>query len=164
LLYFFDESRFGTHSKIGREWFKTGLRTAVSVKLGFKNFYLYSAVCPKNGKDFSLIIDTVNAKCFEAFLYEFSISIAEQKVILVIDGAGWHRANDLKIPDNIELFFLPPYSPELNPVERLWRFIKQHTIRNKVFEILTALENSLKNFINHLKPSDFASICRIKYL
>jgi hypothetical protein len=55
-----DESRFGTHSKIGHGWFKTGIRTPVKIKLGYKNFYLYSAISPKTGKEFTLLLPSVN--------------------------------------------------------------------------------------------------------
>ena len=67
-LYFFDESRFGTHSKIGHGWFPKGIRTSVSVKLGFENFYVYSAVSPKTGKDCSLLMPYVNSTCMNVFL------------------------------------------------------------------------------------------------
>jgi len=60
--------------------------------------------------------------------------------------------------------YLPPYSPELNPVERLWKYIKQNTIKNKVYETLDALETAVANFIKTLKPWGIASICSAKYL
>ncbi|MBY0501954.1 MAG: hypothetical protein K2P93_08160, partial [Alphaproteobacteria bacterium] len=66
--FFFDESRFGTHSNIGHGWFKKGLRTTVSVKLGFKNFYVYSAVNPRTGEDCSLLFPHANGDCFNAYL------------------------------------------------------------------------------------------------
>ncbi|KLT21765.1 transposase family protein [Wolbachia endosymbiont of Armadillidium vulgare str. wVulC] len=62
-LFFFDESRFGTHSKVGRGWFKKGIRTKVKIKLGRQNFYLYSAVNPKNGENSSLFAPNVNTEC-----------------------------------------------------------------------------------------------------
>jgi transposase len=54
------------------------------------------------------------------FLSELALSFANKQILLVLDGAGWHRSRELVVPGNIELFFLPPYSPELNPVENLW--------------------------------------------
>ncbi len=66
-VWFFDESRFGTHSKVGHGWFKTGIRTPVKIKLGYKNFYLYSAANPKTGEDFTLILPNVNINCMNVF-------------------------------------------------------------------------------------------------
>jgi len=67
-VFFFDESRFGTHSRLGHGWFKTGIRTPVTKKLGFNNFYLYTAACQRTGENFTLSIPHVNAVCFNVFL------------------------------------------------------------------------------------------------
>jgi transposase len=163
-LYFFDESRFGTHSKIGHGWFKRGTRTEVKVKLGFKNFYLYSAVNPKSGESFSLTLPKVNTVCMNRFLEEMVEYIGSKQTIIIMDGAGWHKSKDLKIPSNIEIIYLPPYSPELNPVERLWSYIKQHTIKNKVYDCLDELENVVCNFITSLDAKNLSSICSASYL
>ena len=122
LIYFFDESRFGTHSKIGHGWFKTGERTGVKIKLGFKNFYLYSAVNPISGDNFTLRMPKVNTECMNVFLAEFSKEIGEARATIIMDGASWHKSKDLMIPNNITITILPPYCPELNPVERLWLY------------------------------------------
>jgi transposase len=164
LLYFFDESRFGTHSKLGHGWFAKGSRTAVKVKLGFQNFYLYSAVNPLNGEDLTLMLPKVNTEWMNIFLAQLSLQIGRKHAIVVIDGAGWHRSKDLKIPDNICLHYLPPYSPELNPVERLWAYIKQRTIKNKVYQTIAALEDTIAHFITTLEPSTVTSICKLDYL
>ena len=116
LTFFFDESRFGTHSKIGHGWFKKGERTAVKIKLGFKNFYIYSAVEPRTGYSFSLKLPHVDSACLNAFLDEMSKEIAEKEAVIIMDGASWHKAKNLKIPKNITIQYLPPYSPELNQV------------------------------------------------
>jgi Winged helix-turn helix/DDE superfamily endonuclease len=71
-LFFFDESRFGTHSIVGHGWFKKGSRTQVKVKLGRENFYLYSAVNPRNGENFSLFAQNVNTDCINIFLEQMS--------------------------------------------------------------------------------------------
>ena len=164
VLLFFDESRFGTHSKLGHGWFPRGLRTQVKAKLGFENFYLYSTVNPQTGDDFTLVLPNVNAQCLSIFLEKLSHSIGNQEIVFVMDGAGWHKAKDLTVPANIELIILPPYSPELNPVERFWRFIKQHTIKNKVFESVADLEKEVSTFLQSLDPALIASLCKVEYL
>lgn len=155
---FFDESRFGTHSKMGRSWHKKGQRTQVKMKLGFKNFYLYSAVMPKNGKNFTLLMPSVNTDCMNVFLEELSEEIKED-FILIMDGAGWHKSKDLIVPKNIQIVLLPPYCPELNPVERLWKYIKNHTIKNRVFNTLENLEDEICDFVKNLTKDVVMSIC-----
>ena len=134
------------------------------VKLGFKNFYLYSAVELGTGEHFTLEIPHVNTVCFNVFLYEFSKDYPDDKVLLVMDGAGWHKSKQLEIPNNIEIVYLPPYSPELNPVERLWAYIKSWTIRNKIYTTPPALQKVIGDFINTLSQELVASLCSINFL
>ena len=86
------------------------------------------------------------------------------KIILVMDGAGWHKAKNLQVPDNIEIILLPPYSPELNPVERFWQHIKQNTIKNKVYKTLNALKDAVAKFLNSMILDEIMSICTAGYL
>jgi transposase len=162
-VYFFDEARFGTHSKAGHGWFKTGSRTAVNIKLGFQNFYMYSAVNPATGEDYTFITEKVNAESLNCFLEQLSKQLGEKKIIVVLDGASWHKAKKLVIPSNIMLFYLPAYSPELNPVERLWHYIKSKIIRNKIYETITELEKSLTEFFKTLTTTTIKSVCSYGY-
>lgn len=77
----------------------------------------------------------VDTECINAFLNELSIYLESRKAIIVLDGASWHKSHKLKVPDNIRLIYLPPYSPELNPVEKLWEYIKNHTIKTEYINI-----------------------------
>lgn len=163
LLFFFDESRFGTHSKAGHGWFKKGERTSVQVKLGFHNFYIYSAVNPISGDSFTLKLPNVDTRCMNVFLEEISKEIGESEAVIIMDGAGWHKSKDLVTPKNITIKLLPPYCPELNPVERLWLYIKQNTIRNKIYENITALEDVICDFIKNLKTDEIKQICNYGY-
>ena len=164
-LYFFDEARFGTHSKIGHGWFTKGSRAPVKVKLGFKSFYLYSAVNSRSGEGFTLMLPHVNTECMNVFLSKMTEAVQNKSIIIVMDGAGWHRSKDLEIPSNIEITLLPPYSPELNPVERMWLYIKQRTIKNKVYDTLEGLEDVICNFLsNKLSSTILKSVCSVDYL
>ena len=98
------------------------------------------------------------------FIQELVKDFGDKKIILVLDGAGWHKSKDLLIPDNITLVFLPPYSPELNPVEHLWLYIKHHTIRNRIYDTLGDFEDTVCNFIKSLNLEIVGSICNINYL
>lgn len=100
-------------------------------------------------------VDTI---CMNVYLEELSKEIKED-FILIMDGAGWHQSKNLIIPKNIQIILLPPYCPELNPVERLWRFVKDNTIKNKVFETLKDLENEICAFIVKLRSEDIQSVC-----
>lgn len=157
-ILYFDESRFGTKTKTGLGWFKKGSRTRVKIKLGFKNFYLYSCANPTNGKNFTLLMPNVDTACMNVFLKELSEEIKED-FVLIMDGAGWHKSKDLITPKNIQIILLPPYCPELNPVERLWKYIKDNTIKNKVFETLENLEDEVCEFVKNLTDEVVVGIC-----
>ena len=143
---------------MGRSWYKKGQRTQVKIKLGFKNFYLYCAAMPKNGENFTLLMPAVNTDCMNVFLEELSEEIKED-FILIMDGASWHKSKNLIIPKNIQIVLLPPYCPELNPVERLWKYIKNHTIKNRVFKTLENLEDEVCEFFRNLTKDIVISIC-----
>lgn len=163
-VLFFDESRFGTHSKLGHGWFDRGVRTPVNIKLGFQNFYVYSAISSANGYNFSLLLPEVNSSNMNIYLERLAKSLKGKKVILVLDGAAWHKSHALKVPQNIELLYLPPYSPELNPVEKLWQFIKSKIIRNKFYNNIKELEAATCAFIKSIAQSDIISNCACSYL
>ena len=143
---------------MGRSWYKKGQRTQVKIKLGFKNFYLYCAAMPKNGENFTLLMPAVNTDCMNVFLEELSEEIKED-FILIMDGASWHKSKNLIIPKNIQIVLLPPYCPELNLIERLWKYIKNHTIKNRVFKTLENLEDEVCEFVRNLTKDIVISIC-----
>ena len=163
-VFFFDESRFGTHSKIGHGWFQKGSRTTVPVKLGFKNFYLYSAVDPLSGDACTLLLPKVNTECMNIFLQELGQQYSQKTILLVMDGASWHKSRSLNLPENVEIVHLPPYSPELNPVERLWSYIKANTIRNKTYLSIEHLKDVICSFVVSLTKSTLKSLCSCSYL
>jgi transposase len=98
------------------------------------------------------------------FLQELAKQIGENRVIVVMDGAGWHKSKGLHVPLNIEIVYLPPYSPELNPVERLWQYIKRNTIRNRVYESIKCLEDNVCQFVANIRSDRLASVCSCDYL
>ena len=98
------------------------------------------------------------------FLQEMSKTYANEEIILVMDGAGWHKSKDLQVPDNIEIIILPPYSPELNPVERLWQHIKRYTIRNKIYKNIKELKTIVDEFVKNISEETIKSICTADYM
>lgn len=163
LFFFFDEARFGTHSNIGHGWFQKGSRTRVKVKLGFKYFYVYSAVNMSSGQDFSLIMPRVNTHAMNAYLKALSETLGDKQAVVVMDCAGWHTSKKLVLPQNIEIMLLPPYSPELNPVEKFWQYLKSKTIRNKIYKSLGGLEIAVSSILAKLKPQEIAITCSINH-
>jgi transposase len=156
-ILFGDEARFGNNTKLGYGWFRKGERRRVKIKIGYLSFYIYSAISIKTGEQFSaqFYVDTI---CMNAFLENLSENYKDKKIAFIIDGAGWHKSKKLKIPENIDVFLLPAYSPELNPVERFWAFVKQNTLHNRLFNSLKELECSVEAFINSLQSSTILQI------
>jgi putative transposase len=101
----------------------------------------------------SLILPYVNGSCMQIFLDEVSSRHPEDHIVMILDGAGWHRNTELNIPANIRLVNLPPYSPELNPVEHIWDDLREKYFHNHVFDGIDALEShlalALRNMENH---------------
>ena len=92
---------------------------------------------------------------------EFAETLDEE-IFLVMDNAGWHSG--LLLPSKINVVYLPPYSPELNPIERLWRYIKDHVLKNKVYDTLESLEDSVCVFLQQLSAEVVKSICSCDYV
>jgi len=160
---FFDEGRFGLRSTTMRIWSERGKRTLVKVQQGFKNFYGYSAVCPFDGDSFSLILPGVNTEFMNLYLTELSTYI-EKKIILIMDGAGWHRSNELMNFKNIQIIILPAYSPELNPVEKLWEWLKKECCHNYVYESLDVMMDAVCEEFKKLDMIALKRLCNCNYL
>jgi transposase len=125
-LFFQDEARIGQKGRVCHIWWKRGERPPGLVDQRYINAYIYAAVEPGTDNAFALILPDANSASMQAFLDDFAATIAHgEHVALVLDGAGWHSGKALRVPTNITLVPLPPYSPELNPVERVWLYLKQ---------------------------------------
>lgn len=149
---------------MGRVWARQGSIPTVLVQPGYKNFYLYSAVNHATGDHFTLFLPWVNTVMMQYFLDCFAGTLGQTQVILVVDGAGWHRAKDLQVPAEIQLYFLPPYSPELNPVERLWRWLRRHVGRNRWYRNESAQMDALEMALRALSKKAMRSLCHCNYL
>ena len=103
--------------------------------------YLFGAICPARGVGAALVLPFVNTEAMNLHLVEISTQVTPgAHAVLTLDGAGWHQSGGrLKLPDNISLLPLPPYSPELNPVENIWQFLRQNYLANRVFDTYTAI-------------------------
>ena len=132
-MWFQDEARIGQKNTLTRVWGPTGSRPAAPKDLGFASAYVFGAVCPLEGKA-TLIMPICNTAAMNHHLSEISSQVAaDAHAAVILDRAGWHRSQGLVVPGNITLLELPPYSPELNPVERIWHYLRSHWLANSVF-------------------------------
>lgn len=145
-LYFQDESRFGLMTHVGRCLTARGVKPIVKYQHAFKNTYLYGSFSPINGDSFVYEIEGTTSEIFYSYLKEFSKYKPMELKLILIDNAGFHSLKQYDIPKNIELIRIPPYSPELNPSEKIWHYIKQF-YKNNVFETLDNVKLWLHNFI-----------------
>ena len=145
-LYFQDESRFGLKTHIGKCLTARGVKPIVNYQHAFKNTYLYGSFSPINGNSFVYEIEGTTSEIFYLYLKEFSKYKPNEVKIIIIDNAGFHSMKNYTLPDNIILIRIPPYSPELNPSEKIWHYIKQH-YRNMVFETLDKVKKWLHDFV-----------------
>ena len=145
-LYFQDESRFGLMTHIGRCLTARGVKPIVKYQHAFKNTYLYGSFSPINGDSFVYEIEGTTSEIFYSYLKEFSKYKPMELKLILIDNAGFHSLKQYDIPDNIILIRIPPYTPELNPSEKIWHYIKQY-YKNNVFETLDNVKQWLHNFI-----------------
>ena len=157
-LMFQDEAGFGRINKPKYCWCFPGLRPVVPCHHIREYRYTYGAVEPLTGDGFFLIMPWCNTDCMNIFLDELSKKHPNDLILLVADGAAWHRSKTLKIPDNIEIFPLPPATPEMNPIEQIWKEIRKRGFRNEIFKTLDAVINRLCDTICSLSAESIKSI------
>ena len=156
-LYVMDESRFGLLSVQRRCLTAKGIKPVIPYQHRFKNFYLFGAYSPINGDHFTLELPYCNTDCFQEYLNGLSVHHPEAFKLLILDNGAFHKAKRLIIPPNIGLLFLPPYSPELNPAEMIWRYIKDR-MANKIYDGLEKLSDKIAIIIQNLTPQIVLSI------
>jgi len=105
-----------------------------------------------------------NTACTNVFLRELSKEFQDDVILLCCDGAAWHKSNALMVPDNIKLFFIPPYTPEMNPIEQIWKELKKRGFKNEVFSTLEKVADRLCDAICSLTPAVIHSITSRKWI
>lgn len=140
-----DEAGFGRISKPTACWTPRKERPTVPSHHIREYRYAFGAVSPQTGDHFFLVLPYSNTLCMNAFLAELSLAYATQQIILICDNAPWHRSKALIVPENILIVHIPPYTPEMNPIEQVWRELRK-PFANKVF-------SSLDKVIDHLCTS-----------
>lgn len=161
---FQDESRFGTLTSPGRSWKRKGEDFNVRTKMGRENLYVFGAVTPGSGSLFTETCGKSNTEAMNDFLKKFSARKAGKHVVMLPDRAGWHATGKLETPENISLVFLPPVSPQLNPIERLWKKIKTDFFHNRIRDGIEDVKASVAKALATLTAMVVASICACSYL
>lgn len=165
-IMFMDEARFGRISEVRRCWAPPGVRPIGFAQVERQYTYAYAAVAPFDGELMSLVLPEVNAEMMSIFLKETARRYLNEQVVMIMDQAGWHKAKRLQIPDNITLSWLPPYSPELNPVEHLWEQIRERWFHNHLFPSLKAVEIELVSALQHFlqSPTELMALTRFSWM
>ena len=134
-LWFQDEARIGQKNKITRRWARRGTRPRAPHDQRTKWAYIFGAICPAKGKGAGLVMPWCDTQAMELHLVEISKAVDPgAHGVVIVDQAGWHMSAKLTIPDNITLLPLPPRSPELNPVENVWQFMRENWLSNHIFQ------------------------------
>ena len=142
-LMFEDEAGFGRINKPKPCWCPEGMRPSVPCQHIREHRYAFGAVEPLTGESFFLAMPYCNTNCTDTFLAELSKQYPKDLILLVCDGAGWHRSKNLVCPENIQLLSIPPYTPEMNPIEQIWKQIRSMGFRNEVFHSLADVVDRL---------------------
>ncbi len=123
-----------------RIWAKTGTRPRLPADQRYTNAYLFGAICPRWGKGAALMLPFANTAAMQMHLDEISRTVAAKAhAVVLMDRAGWHSTGKLKVPENLTIILLPSRSPELNPVENIWQYLRQNWLSNRVFEDYDAI-------------------------
>jgi hypothetical protein len=151
-LMFQDEAGFGRINKPKRCWCGDNIRPTVPCHRIREYMYAYGAVSPIDGDMVSLVLPNCNTDCMNLFLSEVSNQYPNDYILMVADNAAWHTTSkNLIVPENIEIFPLLPYTPELNPIEMIWDEIREKFFKNKLFKTLSDVSDKLCEAIVHLQ-------------
>ena len=135
-VWFQDEARVGQKGGHAYVWAPIGSRPPMVRDNRHDSVHLFGAICPARAIGAAIIMPAVNTEAMNEHLIEISAMVAPQAhAVLVCDGAGWHQPGGrLRVPDNITLLNLPPYAPELNPIENVWEYLRGNKLSNTIYE------------------------------
>lgn len=160
-----DEARIGQQGTLTDVWAERGSRPTAVRQTEYEWCYLWAAVHPPSGRNSAMITPTVNTPLMNQHLAFISAEADEDEhIVLVLDNAGWHVSKKLKVPQNITLLPLPPYSPELNPAENIWHWLRSHHLSNRVYEDYDELFDETKAAWNQTSDDRLSTLTTINWL
>lgn len=166
-VYFQDESRFGQQGTTTNVWARRGSRPTAVRQTEYQYLWVLGVVCPETGHSDGLLSPQLNTKIVNLFLEQFSRTLAaDEHAALIWDGAGFHVSGELKVPANVTIIQLPAYSPELNPIENLWHYLKSHFWSNRAYADYNELETAAVQAwqIAALDPNLMKTVCAAPYV
>ena len=166
-LWFQDEARFGQQGTLTRQWARKGSRPTAWRQTQYEYLYVFGAACPQTGQTVGLLAPYLNTDTVNAFFRQFEKEVdSNVHVFMIWDQAGFHTSSLVKAPKNLTIVPLPPYSPQLNPVEKLWQYLRKHYWSNRVYENYDALRSAAIEAWQEtcLNNEKIKSICRAKYV
>lgn len=163
-LMFQDEAGFGRINKPKYCWAVKGTRPTVPCQHIREYRYAYGAIEPLTGDSFFAMLPYSDSACMTVFLEKLSEQYPDDLILLVCDKAPWHTTSKLNLPDNIKLFFLPSATPEMNPIEQIWKEIRLRGFRNEIFKSLEDVVNRLEKTVQSLTKDVIRSISRRSYM
>jgi hypothetical protein len=149
MLWFIDESYFALNSSVSYDWGEKGKKIVLKTNGSKGKDCVIGAVAPYEGNSFFLQWDWIDSSVVSTFLDELSKAYPDKKHLIMLDNASYHRSqgsDDFPLPTNIELMFLPPYSPDFNLIENLWKVLKDEFFNNELFKTL----NELKDYVSYV--------------
>lgn len=180
-LWFEDEARVGNKGRLCHRWWRRGERPPGVQQLGYKWAYIFTAIRPATGEDVTLVLPTVNTEAMQVFLDQVAASRPpDAHVVMVLDGAGWHQSKDLAVSASITLVVRSrgkpstgrlslssnPYSPELNPVERVWLYLRERFLSLRLLETTEAIIDACCDAWNRLvaEQGRIRSLCAYPWI
>ena len=156
-LMFEDEARFGRINEPSSCWAPSGIRPIVPCQMVRDYMNVYGTVDPISGDKFFIIAPACNTYWMNCFLQELSKHIGIDYALICLDQASWHKSKELVIPNNIRIFFIPPRTPEMNPIEQLWPEVRKD-FKNKLFKTLDKVVDQLCITLNSITDGAVKSI------
>jgi len=147
----------------GKSLTAKGIKPVCKFHQVYKSLYLFGAYSPINGNHFEFEFSECNGENFQIFLNQFAKEDENEFKIIILDNGAFHKVKTLIIPDNIGLVFIPPYSPELNPSEKIWWKMKR-AFTGKLHKSLNEVSDFITNQVNILTNDIVKSICGFDYI
>lgn len=161
-----DETTVTLESGISYDWMPTNTRRMVKTNRSYSCDCIIGGVSPDSGDTLFIQTNRIDSQAVSMFIQELSENYSEYDNILILDNASFHVSQDtpdFPVPENIKLLYLPTYSPDLNPIERLWKYFKDEWINNRFFENIYHLRNTVNNALYNLlnMQNTVKSICGV---
>jgi hypothetical protein len=160
-----DEARVGQKGRVCHRWFTRGQRPPGLCDQRYIWAHLFAAIRPSTGQGFALVLPEVSTRTMQVFLDRFAATLAaDEHAVMLLDQAGWHGAHDLVVPGNVTLVPLPPYAPQLNPVERVWLYLRERHLSHRLLDSYDAIVDACCAAWNQLTPERLRSLTNYPYL